>query len=113
MTMPMCNNPNMEQVNFYQLKRNHKYVVSDLYGAFHYIGTFDHYRQSSNDMAIFKNVICRHPIERPCGYVNFSYNVERKFYTLISKKKEIQNAMEARALSKILKIATQDEFFEW
>ena len=106
-------NTYMEQINFYQLKQNHKYMITDLHGAFHYIGTFDHYRHSANDMVIFKNVICTTPIERPCGYVNFSYNISRKFYTLISKKKEIQNAMETRALSKILKIASQDELFEW
>lgn len=103
----------MEQVNFYQLKPKNKYIVSDLHGAFHYVGTFDHYRHSANDMAIFKNVICINPIKRPCGYVNFSYNIARKFYRLVSKKKEIQQAMETRAVNKILKMITGDELFEW
>ena len=80
-------NKDMQQVNFYQLKPNHKYIITDVYGVFHYIGTFDHYRYSSIDMVIFKNVICTTPIERPCGYINFSYSISRKFYTLISKKK--------------------------
>jgi len=107
------NNTNMEQVNFYQLKPNHKYIVTDLHGAFHYIGEFDHYRYSSIDMAIFENVVCINPIKRPCGYVNFSYSIGRKFYKFVSKKKEIQQAMETRALNIILKMVTGDELFEW
>ena len=104
---------NMEQVNFYQLKQNHKYVISDLYGAFHYVGIFDHYRYSGKDMVIFKNVVCINLIERPCGYVNFSYSIARKFYTVISKKKEIQQSMETRALNKIIQSITGDDLFEW
>lgn len=104
---------NIEQVNFYQLKKNYKYIVTDLYGVFHYIGTFDHYRYSANDMVIFKNVVCINPIERPCGYVNFSYSIARKFYTLVSKKKEIQQSMETRALNKIIQKIIGDELFKW
>jgi hypothetical protein len=103
----------IEQVNFYQLKKNYKYIVTDLYGVFHYVGTFDHYRHSANDMVIFKNVVCINPIERPCGYVNFSYSISRKFYTLVSKKKEIQQSMETRALNKIIQNIIGDELFEW
>jgi hypothetical protein len=103
----------MEQVNFYQLKPNHKYIITDLHGAFYYIGTFNLHRYSGNDIAIFKNVICTSPIERPCGYMSYSYSISRKFYTLISKKKEIQQAMETRALNKILQKIIGDELFEW
>ena len=109
----MFDKTKMEQVNFYQLKPKNKYVVTDLYGVFHYIGTFDHYRNSTNDMVIFKNVICINPIERPCGYVNFSYSIARKFYTLVSKKKEIQQTMETRALNKIIQTIIGDDLFEW
>ena len=103
---------NMEQVNFYHLKPNHKYMITDLNGVFYYIGTFNLYRNSGN-VAIFKNVICTSPIERSCGYMSYSYSASRKFYTLISKKKEIQQAMETRALNKILKQIIGDPLFEW
>jgi hypothetical protein len=101
------------QVNFYQLKPNKKYIVTEIYGVFHYVGVFSHYQKGSIDMVIFKNVTCINPVERSCGYVTFSYQVGRRFYTMISKKKEIQEAMEARALSKILNQITGDESFEW
>jgi len=101
------------QVNFYHLKKNHKYIVTEIYGVFHYVGIFSHYQKGSIDMVIFKNVICINPVERQCGYVTFSYQVGRRFYTIVSKKKEIQEAMEARALSKILNQITGDDLFKW
>ena len=101
------------QVNFYHLEENKKYIITDMVGVFHYVGWFNNYRNMGNDMAVFKNVICTSPYERPCGYVTFSYSIERKFYTLISKKKQIQDAMEARALNKVLKKITGEELFTW
>ena len=100
------------QVNFYHLKHNTKYIITDMIGIFHYVGWFNHY-QNMGDIAVFKNVVCTSPYSRPCGYVTFSYSVERKFYILISKKKKIQEAMELRALSKILKQIIGDESFIW
>ena len=106
------------QVNFYHIKPNKKYIITDMVGIFHYVGIFSHYQKGhyqkmGKDIAIFKNVICTSPYDRPCGYVSFSYSVERKFYTLISKKIQIQDAMEARALIKILKKITGDDLFTW
>lgn len=101
------------QVNFYHLKKNHKYIVTEIYGVFHYVGVFSHYQRGSIDMVIFKNVTCINPVERSCGYVTFSYQIGRRFYTIVSKKKEIQEAMETRALKKILKKITGDDLFEW
>ena len=101
------------QVNFYHLQLNKKYIITDMVGIFHYVGWFNNYRNMGNDMAVFKNVVCTSPYPRPCGYVNFSYSVERKFYTFISKKTQIQDAMEARALNKVLKKITGDELFIW
>ena len=100
------------QVNFYHLERYKRYIVTELHGIFHYVGTFDHYEKGSIDKVIFKNVTCINP-ERPCGYVTFSYQIGRRFYTIVSKKKEIQEAMELRALYKILKKITGDESFVW
>ena len=101
------------QINFYQLKPNKKYLITDLYGAMNFVGTFEYCRRGSIDQAIFKNVICINPIERDCGYVSYSYKISRKYYTLIPKKKEIQVAMETRALNKILKKITGDDLFVW
>lgn len=106
-------NEKYSQVNFYHLQRNKRYIVTELHGIFHYVGTFDQYEKGSIDKVIFKNVNCINPVERPCGYITFSYQIGRRFYTIISKKKEIQEAMESRALSKILKQITCDETFVW
>lgn len=101
------------QVNFYHLERNKKYMITELNGIFHYVGIFDHYQKGSIDKVIFKKVTCINPVERSCGYVIFSYQIGRRFYTIVSKKKEIQEAMELRALSKILKQITRDDSFVW
>jgi hypothetical protein len=101
------------QVNFYHLTQNHKYIITEIYGVFHYVGIFSHYQKGSIDIAIFKNVTCINPVERSCGYVSFSYQIGRRFYTIVSKKNEIQKAMEARALSKILNQITGDDSFKW
>lgn len=101
------------EVNFYHLQRNKKYIITELNGIYHYVGIFDHYERGSIDKVIFKKVKCINPIERSCGYLTFSYQIGRRFYTIISKKKEIQAAMELRALSKILKQITCDESFVW
>jgi len=103
----------MEQVNFYQLKINRKYIITDLNGTFYYTGIFCQYHKCGKDIANFKDVICTNPIKRPCGYVSFSYEIGRKYYMILSKKKEIQNAMESRGLSIILKQITGDETFVW
>jgi len=101
------------QVNFYHLQRNKRYIVTELHGIFHYVGTFDHYEKGSIDKVIFKNVTCINPIERSCGYITFSYQIGRRFYTIVSKKKQIQDAMELRGLAKILKKITGDDTFVW
>ena len=50
----MFDKTKMEQVNFYQLKPKNKYVVTDLYGVFHYIGTFDHGLYKFGIVSLFK-----------------------------------------------------------
>ena len=101
------------QVNFYQLQSNKKYIITELNGIFHYVGIFDHYERDSIDKVIFKKVTCINPVERSYGYITFSYQIGRRFYTIVSKKKEIQQAMELRALSMILKQIIGDESFVW
>ena len=101
------------QVNFYHLQRNKRYIVTELHGIFHYVGTFDHYEKGSIDKVIFKNVTCINPVERQCGYITFSYQIGRRFYTIVSKKKEIQEAMESRSLNLILQNIIGDKMFQW
>jgi len=102
-----------KQVNFYQLKSNTKYIITDLNGAFYYTGIFCLYVKGGKDIAHFKNVMCNVPIKRYCGYVTFSYEIGRKYYTIDSKKDQIQNIMELRAINKILKQITGDETFHY
>lgn len=102
-----------KEVNFYQLKSNTKYIITDLNGAFYYTGIFCLYVKGGKDIAHFKNVVCNVPIKRHCGYVTFSYEIGRKYYTLDSKKPQIQNAMELRSINKILKQITGDETFHY
>ena len=99
-----------EQVNFYHLKPNKKYRITDLNGTFHYTGKFSNYREN---IAFFKEVVCINPIERDCGYVTFSYNIGRKFYSVKSKKQEIQQSMETRAINKIIHEIIGDNCFKW
>ena len=102
-----------KQVNFYQLKRNTKYIITDLNGAFYYTGQFCLYIKNGKECAHFSNVTCNVPVKRYCGYVTFSYDIGRKYYTLASKKDKIQNAMESRAINKILKQITGDDTFHY
>jgi len=102
-----------KQVNFYQLKTNIKYIVTDLNGAFYYTGYFCIYLKRGKDIAQFKDVICNVPIKRHCGYVTFSYDIGRKYYTLVSKKDQIQNAMESRAINLIIQNVLGDTNFNY
>ena len=99
-----------EQVHFYHLVSNHKYIITDLYGVFHYVGIFSH---EEYDTVMFKNVSSISPLERYCGNVTFSYEIGRRFYRLISKKEIIQETMESRAINKILQKITCDNNFIW
>ena len=102
-----------KQVNFYQLKPNIKYIITDLNGAFYYTGIFCIYVKGGKDIAHFKDVICNVPIKRHCGYVTFSYDIGRKYYTLDSKKDQIQNAMESRATNLIIQSILGDIHFNY
>jgi hypothetical protein len=109
MTMPL----EFVQVNFYQLKPHKKYIITDLNGAFYYTGIFSNYHMIGKHVANFKHVMCTVPMKRECGYVTFSYDIGRKYYTIRSKKNEIQNKMEKRALAKILTTIIGDDSFIW
>jgi hypothetical protein len=112
---PLAENPeHFSQVNYFHLIPNTKYMVTDLYGVYYYTGTFICYDTStSSDIASFKNVMGLTPVKRPCGYVNFSYSIGRKFYEFVSKKKEIQESMEARALIMIIQNIIGDKCFKY
>jgi hypothetical protein len=102
-----------KQVNFYQLKPNTKYIITDLNGAFYSTGYFCVYVKGGKDVAHFKDVVCNIPIKRHCGYVTFSYEIGRKYYTIVSKKKDIQNAMESRAINLIIQNILGDTAFNY
>jgi hypothetical protein len=102
-----------KQVNFYQLKPNTKYIITDLNGSFYYTGWFSVYLKNGKDIAHFKEVICTTPIKRHCGYVSFSYEPGRKYYTITSKKNEIQNAMEMRSLNLIIQTILGESKFNY
>lgn len=97
-----------EEEHFYKLQKNKKYYIV---GICDFIGTFHGYH---DDLAIFRNVykIVNHTYSE-CGYVTYSYKLERHYYKVKSQKERIQQQMEQRALSKVLKKITGDELFVW
>ena len=99
-----------EQEHFYKLKKNTKYYIVSICD---FIGTFEEYQ---NEIAVFRNVekiISTIHSNSYCGYVTFAYKIERQFYKVKSQKERIQQAMEQRAITKILRKVTGDELFVW
>lgn len=98
-----------EQEHFYKLKKNTKYYIVSICD---FIGTFEEYQ---NEVAVFRNVekIISLSHSSYCGYVSFAYKIERAFFKIKSQKERIQQAMEHRAITKILRKVTGDDSFVW
>ena len=97
-----------EQEHFYKLEKNKRYYISSVCD---FIGTFECFE---NDVAFFKNVEKIIPFSKSyCGYVSFVYKIERVFYKVKPQKDKIQQAMEQRAITTILRKITGDELFVW
>jgi len=98
-----------EEEHFYKLQKNTKYYIV---GICDFIGTFHGYQD--DDLAIFRNVYkVMDNKYSECGYVTYSYKLERHYYKVKSKKERIQQQMEQRALCKILQTITGDDLFVW
>jgi hypothetical protein len=98
-----------EEEHFYKLEKNKKYYI---FGICDFIGTFHGYQNS--ELAIFRNVYkINKDSHSDCGYVTFSYKLDRHYYKVKSQKEKIQEDMEKRALSKVLKRITGDDLFIW
>ena len=67
------------------------------------------------DSAIFENIYSfkRSYTGDKIEDIDFIYDVGLLFYTIVSKKKQIQDSMEQRALNKIIQKITGDDSFEW
>ena len=105
----------IEQIHFYHLKKGKKYIISYVNGSL-YEGIFiKHNYNTIYDSAIFENVYSfkRSYTGDKIEDIDFIYDIGLLFYTIVSKKKQIQDAMEERALNKIIQKITGDETFKW
>ena len=101
-----------EPVSFYNLKIGNQYFITGAeIDIIYYKGIFEGYAYNSTK---FYSLDLIYPFcHNYCEYRSFHYYPIRYYYQFISKKKEIQQAMETRALNKILKQIIGDEYFEW
>jgi hypothetical protein len=100
-----------KEVGFLSLDSHQKYKI--LWEELTYTGTF---ASISIDypkiFAIFMNVRIKTTI-LPFLYVQTFPPIQSKFYRAIFKKRQIQQAMEQRAINMILQRITGDPNFEW
>jgi len=75
-----------KQVNFYQLKRNTKYIITDLNGAFYYTGWFSIYLKNGKDTVQFKDVTCNVPIKGIVVMYHFRMTLVENIIHLSLKK---------------------------
>jgi hypothetical protein len=101
-----------EEINFHHLINGKEYFISGSeLDIIYYKGYFEGY---SFNCAKFYSIICLYPnLYYYCDYKVFHSYPKRYYYQFISKKKEIQDAMETRALNKILVKIIGDQYFEW
>jgi hypothetical protein len=106
-------------VEFYHMKPGKKYLISYFNDTLIYEGIFYKYVDTiwdndHKDIARFKNTYLVIPYEEFIDkFDDVCHNTDKKFYTILSKKKEIQVAMEYRGLNKILQKIIGDETFVW
>ena len=101
-----------EEINFYNLIIGKEYFISgNEIDIIYYKGYFEGYLYNC---AKFYSIVAVYPsVYYYTDYKVFHNYPKRYYYQFISKKKEIQNAMEIRALNMILKNIIGDEYFLW
>jgi hypothetical protein len=100
-----------EEIHFYSMEIGKEYFISGIeIDIIYYRGIFDGY---SFNCAKFHSIQVIYPSFMEYGERAFHYYPKRYYYKFVSKKKEIQQAMETRAMKKILAKITGDECFIW
>jgi len=100
-----------EEINFYSMEIGKEYFVSGVeIDIIYYRGIFEGY---AFNCAKFNSIQVIYPSYVDYGERAFHFYPKRYYYKFVSKKKEIQQAMEARAMKKILSRIIGDEHFVW
>ena len=100
-----------KEINFFELVYGGEYFISaSELDIIYYKGIFEGH---SYNCARFNSIQVVYPNKYFYGERAFHYYPKRYYYLFVSKKDKIQQAMEARALDKILKKIIGDEYFKW
>lgn len=100
-----------EEINFYSMEIGKEYFISGIeLDIIYYRGIFDGY---SYNCATFHSIQVIYPSYVDYGERAFHYYTKRYYYKFVSNKKKIQQAMESRALNKLLQHIVGDDNFIW
>jgi len=100
-----------EKINFFDLVYGKEYFISaSELDIIYYKGIFEGH---SYNCARFNSIEVVYPKKYFYGERAFHYYPRRYYYYFVSTKNKIQDAMEARALDKILKKIIGDQYFQW
>lgn len=100
-----------EEINFFELVYGEEYFISaSELDIIYYKGIFEGH---SYNCARFNSIEVVSPTKYFYGERAFHYYPRRYYYYFVSTKNKIQDAMEARALDKILKKIIGDDNFQW
>ena len=113
----------LKKVKFFELKQGKKYLISYYKDTQMYEAVFEKYYTDffGRTDATFIHYYMIVPFEdKPSNNSVCTLSklilgdfAHKKIYTIVSKKRQIQDAMEHRALNKIIQKITGDETFEW
>jgi hypothetical protein len=101
-----------EEIKFSNLKIGKEYFITgEEIDIIYYRGYFEGYLYN---IAKFHSLLLVYPkTYYYADYKTFHSYPKRYYYEFVSKKKEIQEAMESRALNLILQNIIGDKCFEW
>ena len=100
-----------EEINFYDLQIGNEYFITgEEIDIIYYRGIFEGH---AFNCAEFHSIQLVYPYYIDYGERAFHLYPKRYYYKFVSMKKEIQNAMERRAVNKVIRRLIGDECFEW
>jgi hypothetical protein len=100
-----------EEINFHTMEIGKEYFISGIeIDIIYYRGIFEGYAFNS---AKFHSVQLVYPYYIDYADRAFHLYPKRYYYKFFSKKKEIQQNMETRAINKVLQKIIGDNFFYW
>ena len=100
-----------EEINFYDLQICDEYFITGSeIDIIYYRGIFEGH---AFNCAKFHSIQLVYPYYLDYGERAFHLYPKRYYYKFVSKKKEIQQYMETRAINSILQRVIGDEYFQW